>query len=133
MTEAGASRASPGQILATLAALAPDSQPAVEIKVSKDDTVAVPLSYLAVFQGHSGLSVDSEPRRSSVDPFLIESMVKRARLRDEGARSASRSASIPRDRMRTSSDGSHCIAPAATFRRHSTRVGASGGPNSRSS
>ena len=72
MTEAGASRASPGQILATLAALAPDSQPAVEIKVSKDDTVPAPLSYLAVFQGHSGATMDPEGRQALVDPFLAE-------------------------------------------------------------
>jgi len=75
--------AAPGQILAALAALAPDSQPAVQAKVSTGDTLLAPLSYVRVFRGHSGVSTDPNTRGAVLNSHQAQSMIKRARLRDD--------------------------------------------------
>ena len=43
-------RATPAQIVATLAELAPDSQPVVHLDVPASDRVPLPLAFAAVFE-----------------------------------------------------------------------------------
>lgn len=77
--------AAPGQILAALAELAPDSQPVVEIKVPADEMAALPIDFLKTFHTvvTPGDSDTSQP--VALDPDEIAPLIKRARMRDEGA------------------------------------------------
>jgi len=77
--------AAPGQILAALAALAPDSQPVVELKVPADDMARLPLTFLKTFHAVVSPGDSDTSQTVSVDPDEIAPLIKRARLRDEGA------------------------------------------------
>ena len=84
MSESATQRASPGQILAALADVAPDSQPAVQQRVRDDDMVAIPLSYTRMFEGELGMP--TSPAGGGREPINMSEaapLVKRSKLHED--------------------------------------------------
>jgi hypothetical protein len=76
--------ASPGQILATLADLAPDSGPTVPVWVPAGDMAPIALGYTRLFEQALGRpTYPSKGMFPAIDERAVDRLVKRARLHDE--------------------------------------------------
>jgi hypothetical protein len=78
--------ATPGQVLATLAALAPDSHPAVQQRVRSEDMVDAPLSYARMFEAELGIpTFPAKGGWQRFDEHVAAPLAKRAKLHEDEA------------------------------------------------
>ena len=78
--------ATPGQVLATLAALAPDSQPVVQQRVRDEEMIAAPLSYTRMFEAELGMpTFPAKGGWQRFDEHLAAPLAKRAKLHEDEA------------------------------------------------